>query len=82
MLLVQPGGRAAAVCIYIKQGEGLYYFFFFFFFSTAGNSWDSYIPGEMAKELGAKKHRSFGMTWSICAAHSLQALGLCVYLRA
>lgn len=52
-----------------------FYFFFTFFFSTAGNSWDSYIPGEMAEELGAKKHRRSGIAQSICAAHSLQASG-------
>lgn len=31
MLLIQPGGWAAAVCIYIKQGEGLYYLIIIFF---------------------------------------------------
>lgn len=51
------------------------YFFFFFFWSTAGNSWDSYIPGEMAEEPGAKKHRRSGITQSISAAHILQASG-------
>lgn len=71
MLLVQPGGWAAALCIYIKWGKGC----IFFFWSTAGNSWDSYIPGEMAEESGAKKHRRSGITQSICAAHILQASG-------
>lgn len=71
MLLVQPGGWAATLCIYIKRGKGC--IFFFFFWSTAGNSWDSYIPGEMAEEPGAKKHRRSGITQSISAAHILQA---------
>lgn len=28
MLLVRPGGWAATLCIYIKQGEGLDFYFF------------------------------------------------------
>lgn len=67
-----PARGLGSHAVYLYQtGEGLY--FFFFFWSTAGNSWDSYIPGEMAEELGAKKHRRSGITQSISAAHILQA---------
>lgn len=65
-------GAGQPRCVFISNREKGW---IFFFFSTAGNSWDSYIPGEMAEELGAKKHRRSGITQSICAAHSLQASG-------
>lgn len=73
-------GAGQPRCVFISNRDKgwiffIFYFFYFFFFSTAGNSWDSYIPGEMAEELGAKKHRRSGIAQSICAAHSLQASG-------
>lgn len=68
-----PARGLGSHAVYLYQTGGRVGFLFFF--STAGNSWDSYIPGEMADELGAKKHRRSGITQSICAAHSLQASG-------